>query len=403
MWKNKNIWILMVGVLGAELGMWFGLIGNLDFLQSNVESSFYQSLILVLATIAGIIVGPFTTIIDLYNKKMILIFAGIARIIGVIFMLLAIQSDSILWMLGSMILIGVASAFYFPVIQAIIPLILEEEHLLEANAFQMNVMTLARIVGAALAGALLLLIPLYQLYVLSLCAYVILLISTIFIQLDDNKDKISKGKIGKSKVRFREIFPVIKSNEKVYISLFLSIIPYIFIAGFNIIVIEISNIQDNQSIKGVLYAVEGASIIITGFLVKSLIKKQNVLGTLLFSGILISISQFLLIFSKLTFMPIIAFFLFGVACGLFIPLSSTLYQKEVPSNYLGRFFSFKRIFETTLGQISLITIGILLDGIGLSILMGILGAFSLILVFTFLIVKYKNNSKIINKHEDIIN
>ena len=394
MWKNKNMWVLMVGIFGAEMGMWLGLIGNLEFLQRNVSSSFIQSLILIIGVVSGFVSGPFIgNMIDSLNKKLALFIAGVIRILGILSMLLVIGFNSIIWMLISMVLIGVAASFYFPGIQAIIPLISDnEEDLMQANALQMNIMTLARIIGTALAGILLLLISLKEIYMYSLIAYIILLLSTFFLKFEENRnDEKNSKKTNRNK--FREIFPVIKSKPMVFQSLILSVIPFIFISSFNLIVIEISNIQSNPSIKGLLYTVEGLSVIITGLLVQYLVKKHNIMKAIILSCMLIVISYTLLFFTKIEFLPFIAFFLFGVSFGLFMPLSATLYQKQISGKLHGRFFSFKRVYETGIGQISLLTIGLGLDLLGLPNLMIVLGMFSLILVTYVVLVSFMKNKK----------
>ncbi len=394
MWKNKNMWVLMVGIFGAEMGMWLGLIGNLEFLQRNVSSSFIQSLILIIGVVSGFVSGPFIgNVIDSLNKKLALFIAGVLRILGILSMLLAIGFNSIIWMLISMVLIGVAASFYFPGIQAIIPLISNnEEDLMQANALQMNIMTLARIIGTALAGILLLLISLKEIYMYSLIAYIILLLSTFFLKFEESRnDEKNSKKTNRNK--FREIFPVIKSKPMVFQSLILSVIPFIFISSFNLIVIKISNIQSNPSIKGLLYTVEGLSVIITGLLVQYLVKKHNIMKAIILSCMLIVISYTLLFFTTIEFLPFIAFFLFGVSFGLFMPLSATLYQKQISGKLHGRFFAFKRVYETGIGQISLLTIGLGLDLLGLPNLMIVLGMFSLLLVTYVVLVSFMKNKK----------
>lgn len=398
--KNKNMWILMLGILGAELGMWLGLIGNLEFLQSNVKSSFIQSLILIIGSIAGLLSGPLVgNIIDVLNKKLVLIIAGLIRLIGVLFMLLAIGTESILWMLISMLSIGIASSFYFPGIQAIVPLIIKnDDDLMEANVLQMNIMTLARIIGTALAGVLLLIISLKQVYIYSFIGYLILLLSTFFLNFEEEKRRHEKG-YSKEKGKFRIIFPVIKSKPEVFRTLILSIIPFVFISGFNLIVIEISNIQQNPAIKGLLYTVEGLSIIVTGFLVKYLVKSRNIMNSIILSCVLILISQLSLFFSSVKFIPFMSFFIFGVSCGLFMPLSATLYQKQISKEFHGRFFSFNRVFQTGLGQISLLLIGAGLDGLGLPVMMLVLGMISFIVVIyvtTVIPLKHKKIDQVIS-------
>lgn len=32
MWKNRNVWIILTGEFVAGLGLWLGIIGNLEFM-----------------------------------------------------------------------------------------------------------------------------------------------------------------------------------------------------------------------------------------------------------------------------------------------------------------------------------------------------------------------------------
>lgn len=70
MWKNKNVWIVLSGEFVAGLGLWFGIIGNLEFMQKNVPSDFMKSLILFTGLLAGVLVGPLAgRLIDSCSKK----------------------------------------------------------------------------------------------------------------------------------------------------------------------------------------------------------------------------------------------------------------------------------------------------------------------------------------------
>ncbi|MGZ4135460.1 MAG: MFS transporter, partial [Tumebacillaceae bacterium] len=147
MWRNRNVWILMSGEMIAGLGMWFGLIGNLDFLQHTVPSDFLKAVILMAGAFVGVLLGPLAgRVVDQSEKKKILILAGMVRIIGVLFMFLALHEGSVWWMLGYTILIGGAAAFYFPALQSVIPLIVREEQLMSVNGVYMNITTLSRVI-----------------------------------------------------------------------------------------------------------------------------------------------------------------------------------------------------------------------------------------------------------------
>lgn len=112
MLKNKNVWILISGEFIAGLGMWLGVIGNLEFLQALVPSDLYKSLILLAGMFAGLLVGPMAgRIIDVTSKKKILLYAGAARILSTGFMFLALLQENIWWMVAYMVGIGFATAF----------------------------------------------------------------------------------------------------------------------------------------------------------------------------------------------------------------------------------------------------------------------------------------------------
>lgn len=70
MWRNKNVWIVLIGEFIAGLGLWLGILGNLEFMQKYVPSDFMKSVILFIGLLAGVLVGPMAgRIIDQYEKK----------------------------------------------------------------------------------------------------------------------------------------------------------------------------------------------------------------------------------------------------------------------------------------------------------------------------------------------
>lgn len=96
MWRNKNVWIVLIGEFIAGLGLWLGILGNLEFMQKYVPSDFMKSVILFIGLLAGVLVGPMDgRVIDQYEKKKVLLYAGFGRVLSVIFMFFAIQFESI--------------------------------------------------------------------------------------------------------------------------------------------------------------------------------------------------------------------------------------------------------------------------------------------------------------------
>lgn len=96
-------------------------------------------LILILGVLFGALLAPVAgRVIDQFQKKKILTYCGVLRIIAVGFMFIALELNSVWWMIGYNLLIGVSAAFYFPTLQSLIPIIVENKYLLNANAIQTN-------------------------------------------------------------------------------------------------------------------------------------------------------------------------------------------------------------------------------------------------------------------------
>lgn len=375
--KNKNLSIILASQLVFQLGIWFGTIGNLQFLQNRVESHFLQAFFLVVGGIIGVIIGPYAgSYIDVKPKVKVLKMVGVMRIVSVLAMLIAIYTGSIYWMVLYSIGIGCSASFFNPTLQTILPSIVNKDDLIMVNALNINIITLSRIFGAVLAGLLLTVAPLYVLFLIALLAYLILYLLNSFLDVPD----LLQQNVNKRNNKFKDIFPIIKRNQSVKIVLALSIIPLIFISGFNLFVIEIGKGQPSF-ILGVLYFVEGISILVAGLFIKKIIERftKHVI-ILLISCCLMGVAQLLLSLSSI-YIAVLGFGLFGLAYGTFNPLLYTYSQQKVPSAIHGRFFSFKTMIDRTLMQICLVLIGFLLDQIGYRSLMLLLGLCTFTLVF----------------------
>lgn len=387
MWKNRNVWILLSGEFIAGIGMWMGIIGNLEFLQHHVPSDFLKSLILFTGLLAGVIVAPLAgRIIDSTSKKQVLIYSGIGRMISVLFMFLAIEFQSVWWMVGFMIAIQLSAAFYFPALQALVPRVVNEKDLLQMNGAHMNAMTISRIIGTALAGAMLAIISLYSLYIASFLAYGVLLLSTFLLNVEEDQVD-SKDKKDKKAASFKEVIPVLKGIPIAMTALVLTIIPMLFLGGFNLMVIEISELTNDNSIKGLIYTVEGVCFMLGAFLVKRVADKYDTVKLMFMFTAVIAVTQLSLYFAEIKVLSLISFGVFGLALGFFFPVVATIFQTRIPKEFHGRFFSFKSMLDRVMFQVVLLATGLFLDTIGFHFMVVVFGALSLSLLTYFVFNK----------------
>lgn len=157
-----------------------------------------KSVILFIGLLAGVLVGPMAgRVIDQYEKKKVLLYAGFGRVLSVIFMFFAIQFESIAFMIAFMVALQISAAFYFPALQSVIPLIVREHELLQMNGVHMNVGTIARIAGTSLGGILLVVMSLQYMYAFSMAAYALLFLSTFFLQFEDKNQQHQVNKLQK--------------------------------------------------------------------------------------------------------------------------------------------------------------------------------------------------------------
>ena len=392
MWRNRNIWIILSGEMIAGLGLWTGIIGNLEFMQEKIPSDFVKALIMSVGLLAGIITGPLAgKIIDQSRKKTVLLVAGIGRMLSVIFMLIAISTGSVWWMVAFMISIQISATFYFPALQATIPLVVKENDLLTMNGLHMNVATISRVIGTALAGIILAYWALESLYWISMVAYVALLLFTMMLRIDEGQGREAKVKSPGNKGGFMEVFPVLKSYPAVGMTLVMTLIPLLFIGSFNLIVINISEIQDSPSIKGLIYTFEGIAFMLGTFVVKYLSKKWRTTIILFFFATMVAIAEFMLYFADIKFIMLAAFAVLGFALGCFFPTAMVIFQKQMPKEFHGRFFSFRNMLERVMFQVVLLTAGAFLDIIGLQSMVIVFGLISLTLTGLFFIQMKRRN------------
>ncbi len=395
MWQNKNVWILLTGEFVAGLGLWLGIIGNLEFMQEKVPSDFMKAVILAIGLLAGVAIGPYAgRVTDQMKKKTVMIVAGLARAISVIFMLLAIQTGSVLWMVIFLILIQSAAAFYFPALQAAIPLVVKEKELLQMNGIHMNVATLSRVLGTAIAGIFLVIMSLSTMYLVSLGAYLLLVVFTFFLTIEENN--VSETKRSKAESSFNHLFPIIKELPIVMMTLIMTLVPLLFIGGFNLLVISISELQDNSLIKSWIYTAEGLSFMVGAFAVKRISRKQSPYTILFLFSFIIGLSQLLLFFANNPVLSVIAFIVFGFSVGCFFPTAATIFQTRVPKEFHGRFFSFRNMLDRIIFQIVLLLTGLMLDVIGLQMMSVIFGIMSIIITSIFFLKYRQSNSTSLN-------
>lgn len=387
MWGKRNVWIILLGEFVVGLGLWAGIIGNLAFMQKVVPSDFHKSLIISIGILAGLVVAPLAgRLIDQSKKKTVIQFASVGRILSVFFMFIALYTNSVIWMILFLITLQIAAAFYMPALQSIIPLVVKDKDLMTLNAWQMNARTISRIVGTAAAGLMLSYFELKWLYIVSLIVYIIMYFITNSLKLDE---AVNVSVNDKEKGRFKDVYPMLKEHPVVLMTLVLMLIPTLFLGSFNLVIMKITEMHASTTISGLLYTVEGIGFMLGAAGLKYIAERVKI-GTLLFGlALIIGLMELMLLLADSTFFALLTFGLFGFSVGCFFPTTMVIFQKQVPKEYHGRFFSFRNMIDSVVFQIVLLSTGMMLDLIGLSGMGIVFGMISLSLTVTFFLFSKK--------------
>lgn len=389
MWKNKNVWILLTGEFIAGVGLWLGIIGNLEFMQERVPSDFLKSLILASGLLAGIAVGPFAgRITDQLNKNC----NARSRFCQghQCYFYADCYSNGICVVDGSVPgYDSIVSGLLLSCTAGSHPSCSCRERFVAAEWCAHECVHPFEDIGYSIGwcsvshSAII-----HALYRVAGRLPGSVRINLVY-GLRGKREQAGPGKeSAKNSGGFKEVFPIIKGLPIVFMTLILTLVPLLFLGGFNLMVINISELQDSSSIKGLIYTAEGIGFMLGAFIVKQISQKRSPYAILFFFSFVIGVSQLLLYFADVPVLSIAAFFVFGFAVGCFFPTAATIFQTRVPKEFHGRFFSFRNMLDRVIFQIVLLLTGFLLDAVGLQIMVVIFGILSLVMTAAFF-VKFK--------------
>src|SRR5919199_4092241 len=150
--QNRRYFPLWLGQLVSSLGDTLNYIALVVYVYELTGSGFDLSKLSILQIIPILLISPLAgVIIDRFRRKYVLIAADVARA-GFIVGLVIAPNISAIYALA--VLVAIATTFFQPTVQAVIPALVQEEELLAANSVAWSTEQLVQIIGSALAGGL---------------------------------------------------------------------------------------------------------------------------------------------------------------------------------------------------------------------------------------------------------
>lgn len=337
--------------------------------------------VLAIATIAALlpqaIIGPFAgTLIDRWNRKNVMIISDlfIALWSIVLAVLIFYGNSRVEFVYFILVLRSIGDAFHTPAMQASTPLIVPEEELTRVAGINQIIYSSTNIAGPALGALLLANFDLGVILVLDAIGAVVASISLIFV-------KIPNPKIPKTKARIlnemKKGYNIIRNNIGIFQLFIFSMLFLLFVMPVSVIfpLITLEHFLGGAYEMSMVEVFWGIGTIVGGLIIGLFKFRWNEIIAINFT--LISTGLF---FAGAALLPPNAFLIFivlttigAVVASIHSALFTSVLQKNIASEALGRVFSMYYSISVLPSLIGVAATGFIADSLGPMLTMFIAG------------------------------
>lgn len=375
--KEKDFLLLMLAKFISLTGTQFQDFALSLYVLKITGSATLFSTVIMAALIPQLILSPIAGVFaDWLDRKKIIVYldllnAVIVGIFAVIF--LTTGKLSLIAVYSLVILLTLSSLLYQPAIGTIIPSIVKNDDLGDANGINSFLMNLATLISPILAGILFGFYGLFIILIINAVSFLISSFGEIFIKIPKTNKMPEKVSFKAFNKDFSEGITFIKGNKLILCLIVVApILNFVFspLSSTGLAYIAKNVLKVSDFSYGLIQMFIMAAMMISPFL-SSKVLKNNSVGTILFwdmliTSLLIAVmaivpSPFYLHQFNSNIIPYISFVvLFSLICGIITIANislNTLFQKIVPVSMMGRVGS---VFAT--GCMAMAPLGLLLFG-----------------------------------------
>jgi len=351
--NNRKAINLLCSQFISEIGNWIDRVALLTLVYNVSKSSLQMSILSILILSPAIIFGiPFGKIIDLSNKKTILVFGDISRALLVI---LVPYFTNYVFLI--VFIISSVTAIYENTRNSIIPELITKEEIRKINSLSSSLNSIMMVIGPSIGGLLTSYLNLKYCFFIDSFTF---LVSAIFVsQISYHKYESTENK--SRNIRYLEFLKYLKSNFIIKSLIILNGLIGLFAGILNglLIVYMINYLHTDSKGYGFILTSKGTAMVITSLYVYKYIKTiKN--ETLLLTGVIgIGISTTLFSLSNIFVFALFIHFVNGICNSFYAIARTTIIQENCNKKLLGRVFSFNSIVGNISSIISLLIGGII--------------------------------------------
>jgi MFS family permease len=396
--QNKSFRHLFYALSISTLGDWFYSVALMGLVYKMTDSSLMLSLIMLASALPRLLLSPFVGVfIDRYDQKKTMVVADIVR--GVLIFVLIPFSTNITMLFVITVLNSIASIFFMPARQAVLPSLVEKKNLIIANSLSNVVYGLMGIIGASLGGALTALISHSVSFSINAMSFLICAVIVFFTHIPfiEKKRGESYG------YQVKEGYLFILRNRLIFALVIVGLSWGIVAGAYQVLIIMYATdvFKAGDIGIGLLYATAGFGTLLGSWIVAkyystNIKKMKKVFGwAYLIQGLFFI---FFVLTEKL-WLGMVMLFVMRAAGGLITPIDSTLLQTYTPKEMVGRVFTFHTASYSSFMQVSTFLTGILLSSFSL-LHVGLLFGVLCVIVSVYWLIAYYTN-RLVEKEESV--
>lgn len=338
--RSKRFRVFIAGSFVSRVGDWMDYVAlNWAVLQLT-DSPIYLGLINACRLVPTFLVSlPAGILADRYDRRKLLTGIQMGVMLFTFILAFLIEQGPSFWLFAAFVTArSVLTAMDPPIRNALVTNLVSESKMASAIAINTTSINLSRIIGPAVAGGLLTVVSIPDIFWIAGCSTFMVVLTLLLIE-SDHQPQLSARR--KSKGDIREAMEYIKSQPSVQSLLILAIVPMIFGFPYTSMMPLFTKelMQLGPDGFGMLLSASAAGALIgSGWL--SLGKRVDHAGkTLVCSIVLFGVTFILFIFSRHFILASITMFLVGLTSQIYRTMSRITLQKEVPDALRGRILS----------------------------------------------------------------
>jgi MFS family permease len=337
--RSRSFGIFAAGYLISQAGEWMTLVALNWAVLEFTGSALYLGLINACRMVPAFLLSvPAGVLADRSDRRKLLILLQAGTMLSTFCVGYLLAADSPFWPLAVVVTLrSVLMAMIIPVRNALIPNLVPESQVASAVAVDSGVRNISRIVGPAIAGTLLAVMEVADVFWISACSIVAVLLSLFVVHPESDRSAASNN----MKADIQEAAVYVKNSPVVQSLLILAVVPMVFAFPYTAMMPLFAEdlLQLGPEGLGVLLSVAAAGALV-GSAWLSLGSETEGAGKWLVCSI-IGFGLFLLLFmtAETLITAAVLMFLVGLASATYRTISRVTLQTRVPDRLRGRILS----------------------------------------------------------------